>query len=248
MSALPKLRPFTGNVTMAQSARPPPFSSRRNFILLKNEKKSVTEEELVFLKQKKAALSEELRLSIVKVVRGRTAATGKRDHSADEKISVSIENENSQLKQSIRERRRQIREVEACDIAGSISELREETKILFLELKRLNLIKEEKLGTYNASLRKAEMFQEQYSEERLENMRNFIENFKNEISNMKKKNDEYEKRIEAINKNNSEIEANGGHPDLHAQIDELKKSIKAAAKRVKEQSENATTGNGQALF
>ena len=237
MSRLPRLRPMTGAITIAQTARSPPYSSRSHFLQIKRQqKKEITPDEILSLKTQKAALMEELRRMSAKLTRGKTAVTSTRAHNANNSIAESLEKQVEQLKTTIKDRRKEIRDIETSDLAASISELHEESKAIYLEIERLGQVRVQRTRIYNNSLRHVQDLLERYSDENLENMRNLVEKTAKEVNKLKRQNDEYEKKIQAIEEHNDFIKKTRGHPELQEQIDELTKELKAAQKRVREQS------------
>ena len=237
MSRLPRLRPMTGALTIAQTARSPPYSSRSHFLQIKKQqKKEITPEEILSLKTKKAALMEELRRMSAKLTRGKTAVTSSRRHNANNSIAESLEKQVEQLKFTIQERKKEIREIETSDLAASISELHEESKALYLELERLGQIRVQKTRIYNNSLRQVQDLLDRYSDENIGQMRYLVEVTGRELNKIKHQNNEYERKIKAIEEHNEYIQKTRGHPELQEQINELTKELKAAQKRVREQS------------
>ena len=241
MSQLPKLRPLTGTYSISQTASSHPYSARNHFLQIKKQQKnSITPDEILTLKTQKAALLEELRRMSAKLARVKTTASSTRQRNTNEHLTESLEKQVQQLKFAISDRRKQIKEIEMSDLAASISELHEESKIIYLEISRLNQIISEKSKHYDNSLEDLEKVTEQYSDEKIQNMDLLIESISKELNKVKHQNMQYEKKLHDIEDHNKSIQQNRGHPELQQRINELEAELKEAQKRVKQQSQMDT--------
>lgn len=232
MSKLPKLRPMYQPI--AQTARPIPYSSRTRFLKMQMESKDITYEEILDLKKKKAFLEAELRNMTAKLSR----STNPRNQTVQTKTNnlymESLQKQVHSMNYIIKEKKQDIQKLEKSDLAASIAELEEETRIFFLEIDRLEKEKKDRARDLALVAQKADVLLNQYSDENMQKMLASINSLKRQIEMERKQNAELESKLKQIKDNNKFIEKTQGHPDLQQQIKDLQQQIRAKQQKISE--------------
>ena len=113
------------------------YASRQRYVDVRRRKDYITIDEINQLKNRKHIIEQQKKELIARIGRYEFARFHTPTDSQNKQIATSVEQQVQAWRKMIAERKKQIEEVASSDLAATVTEIQEESKIMHLELVRL---------------------------------------------------------------------------------------------------------------
>lgn len=210
------------------------YSARNQFTQIKNSKDQLTSDDIVNLKREKQNLIQERSILKAKIARFSNITHKPKAPGRNQQIANSLEKQVHTLEQLTAAKRAEIAQLIYSDHAAVITELQEESKMLHLELMRLQRNKREtelELKDISAQLEDA---CQKYSPAVLNRQHRTIKNLEKEISAQRKRNDLLKAKLDAMKQEQSQNKYQDVNDKIQKSIDSLKAKIRAEQQQISE--------------
>ena len=224
-------------ITRPQTSRPLPQNDRDLFALRAQlnaiKREPITQEEILNLKLEKQRLLEERTRIKTKITH--FADKSKKPPSVRSKqVQQSLERQIKTLESMVEERKEQLHSIIYSDRAAEITELQEESKILALEIIRLQQSKKDSQSELkNAEVRVGYMNNE-YSDEKLMKRKKKVLELEQSILAQTDRNDRLRQDIELLKEQQKEREESEENQKLLEEIQKLKDQIQEEKRAIQE--------------
>lgn len=202
------------------------YTPRTQFTAVRNTRESLTVDDIVSLKRDKQILLQERSMLKAKLARYASFNRHSKAPQRNQQIATSLEKQVHTLEQVTATKRAEIAELFLSDKASLITELQEESKMLYLELNRLQKEKQNVESELRSVIAQIEDRNQRYSPAVLQKQQKTIKHLEKEIENQKEKNEQLKTKLQEAEKAKEELKKSEENDQMLRAIEAMKAKIR----------------------